>query len=816
MGAAPTDSNPASAGGRNNQRRGSKLRRLLISLALGLTLLAVLLAGWVYITLTGSLPQLDGEIELAGLTEKVVVTRDDLGIPTIEGQDRRDVSRALGFVHAQDRFFQMDLMRRQAAGTLAELLGPALLPIDRDHRVHRFRARAARVMSALAPYERSIAAAYSEGVNAGLDTLSQPPFEYRLLRATPEPWQPEDIALVAYSMYLDLNDQRGEYESARGLVYDLLGSEVFEFLFPLGTEWDAPVTGESFDVAPIPGPDVVDLRNRPPTATADLSIAPAPEMLSLGSNNWAVSGRLTRHGGALLANDMHLRHSVPNIWYRATLSYPKPTSESAALRLTGVSLPGTPFIIAGSNGSVAWGHTNTWGDWQDLVVVDSDAGASDTYSTPDGARSFEIHREELRSSNGESEVLEVFDTIWGPVIDVDHLGRRRSLRWIAHDPEAISFALLDVEIADTVETAMAAANRVGAPPQNFVVGDSSGAIGWTVMGPMPERFGFSGRLPTSWAEGSRGWSGYLKPERYPRISSPDIDRIWTANARVVGGEWMSRIGQGGYRLGARASQIRDRLQATDQFDEATMLELQLDDRALFLGRWQELLLSTLTHPDVSNRFEPLAHQVQTWGARASIDSVGYLAVREFRREVAATVLGSLTAPCKSADPSFDFTRILQYEGPLWRIVVERPPHLLDSSFSSWNDLLLTAAQRVLERLEGSFGDLADATWGNFNTVTIRHPLFPALPALAPWLDMSSVALPGDSNMPRFQSRRAGASERMVVAPGREQHGLFHMPTGQSGHPLSPHYRDEQNSWAIGARTPLLPGPARHTLLLTAD
>ncbi|MFQ5349240.1 MAG: penicillin acylase family protein, partial [Thermoanaerobaculia bacterium] len=243
----------------------------------------------------------------------------------------------------------------------------------------------------------------------------------------------------------------------------------------------------------------------------------------------------------------------------------------------------------------AWGFTNTYGDWVDLVQLEPDPNDPDgAYLTPDGPLPFSRHQEVLRAKDGTEERFEVLETVWGPVIDTDHLGRRRALRWIAHDPQAVSFELLRLEAAGDIDEAMEIANRIGAPPQNFVVADADGRIGWTVLGPIPRRFGHQGRVPSSWAAGDRGWDGYLEPAEYPRVLDPPSGRIWTANGRVASGEMMVRIGLGTYAQGGRASQIRDRLLALDQASEADMLAIQLDDEALFLARWRQLLLDVLT------------------------------------------------------------------------------------------------------------------------------------------------------------------------------------------------------------------------------
>ncbi len=777
-----------------------------------LSLLAVAFAASVYVydRVAASLPQVAGTRALRGLSSPVRVERDAYGVPLVTAANRIDLARATGFLHAQERFFQMDLLRRRAGGELSELIGPATVKADRAVRLHRFRAVARAVVAAADADERAIGEAYADGVNQGLQALGARPFEYLLLRVAPAPWRPEDTVLCALAMFLTLQDERGAAESSIGVMHDVLPQALYAFLAPPGTEWDAPVVGPAFTQPAIPGPDVVDLRL---TGAASAPIAdawhePPP---AWGSNNWAVAGRLTAHGGAILADDMHLAIRVPNTWYRMSLAW---TDGGVARRATGVTLPGTPAIVVGSNGHVAWGFTNSQGDWTDLVVLDPAPGDPDSYLTPDGPRKLERFSERIVVKGAADEVLDGRATIWGPVVDHDHKGRARALRWVAHDVGGVNMHLMRLETAQTLEEALALANEVGAPAQNFTCVDSSGRIGWTILGRIPRRVGFDGRWPTSWADGMRRWDGWLKPDEYPRIVDPAGGRIWTANARVVDGAMLAALGDGGYRLGARARQIRDDLAAVDKAREADMLRIQLDDRALFLSRWRDLLVRVLT-PEATGsdpRRAALRGFVDAWGGRAAVDSVGYRMVRAFRQTVAEDVLGALTAPCKAADPRFDLDDLPQSEGPLWALVVARPAHLLPSRYPSWDGLLLAAIDRVLLRFAKD-GALASHTWGEQNTTRIQHPLSLALPWLGRWLDMPRRQLPGDSDMPRFQSPTGGASERLAVSPGREAQGIFHMPGGQSGHPLSPHYRDGHAAWADGRPLPFLPGPAVDVLTL---
>jgi penicillin amidase len=810
--------------------RGGRLLRIVVGVGAVLVLLAAGAGILLYMQLGASLPRLQGEIVLPGLEAPVRVERDSLGVPVIRGTSRLDVTRATGFVHAQERFFQMDLLRRRAAGELAGLVGKAALDVDREVRIFRLRAVARRATKALSNGERRLLAGYTEGVNMGLQALGARPFEYLLLRSEPRAWQPEDSLLCATAMYLTLQGQLPGQESTRGLMEDLLPPELVGFLAPAGTEWDAPLEGGPFAQPDVPGAQVLDLRREPPRAVArerrqapdrpfdPLGLADVDGTAVFGSNNWAVAGAHTTHGGALLANDMHLGHGMPNIWYRASLVFPGAEGEE---RVSGVTLPGVPFIVVGSNGHVAWGFTNSQGDWADLVVLERDPRDPDAYLTPEGPRRLERVSETIRVAGGQDETLEVASSIWGPVIDEDHRGRRRALAWVPLLEGGLNAALVRMEGARDLDEALTLAAAVGIPQQNFVCADSTGRIGWTIAGRIPRRVGFDGLRPTSWADGSRRWDGWLRPEEYPRVVDPPIGRIWTANARVVSGDALATIGFGGYDLGARARQIRDDLLELDRASEADMLHVQLDDQAVFLARWRDLLLGVLTPEATAGdpRRAEARREVEAWGGHASVDSVGYRLVRAFRLQVARAALDPLLAPCREADERLDYKGrrpdrgLRQWEGPLWALVTERPPHLLDPAFESWEALLLASLDEVLDELTADGARLADRPWGEHNTVLFRHPLSAAVPGLGRWLDMPPQALPGDGNMPRVQYTFAGASERLAVSPGREESGYFHMPGGQSGHPLSPHYRDGHGAWARGEPTPFLPGAAVDVLTL---
>ncbi|UCF66594.1 MAG: penicillin acylase family protein [Acidobacteriota bacterium] len=808
------------------------LRALVAVLAVVLAVTLMAAGGatiWLHARLRGSLPPLDGEHLVHGLSAPVVIERDALGVPTIRGRSRADVARALGFVHAQERFFQMDLSRRRAAGELAALFGRAALPADRAVRRHRFRPLAKRALEAASGRERALLEAYADGVNAGLAGLGEPPFEYLLLRQRPAAWRAEDSLLVVYAMYLLLQDEHARRERALELMFDTLPAPLASFLSAAGTPWDAPLNGGAIATPSIPGRDVIDVRGARPqreVARRDPILAEW-EHRSEGSNCWAVDGAHSAHGGAILANDMHLDIAVPNTWFRAYIEWAE-QSAGAGVRqqdearnrfAVGLSLPGVPLIVAGSNGEIAWGFTNSYGDWLDIVPLEPSASDPQTsYLTPDGPLGYETFEERIEVAGGDPITASYSWTLWGPLVRGKDGTPPVALRWVAHDPAGVNLGLSGLETASSLDEALTVAASAGIPAQNLIVADASGRIGWTIAGPIPRRVGCDGSRPSAWADGSCRWDGYLKAEEYPRIVDPPEGRLWTANARVVDGPSLSLLGDGGYALGARASQIRDGLRGLERVSERDMLSIQLDDRALFLRRWRELLLTQLEldarHPARDPTRAELHRLVDNWGARASVESVGYRLVRAFRLFMAEETLTPLVAPCRRADPDFDYLGLFpQAEGPVWSVLTERPRHLLAPSYESWDDLGHAVVDRLIEYFTRDGTRLASRSWGERNMARIQHPLSRALPLASLWLDMPREPLPGDAHMPRVQAPSVGASARMVVSPGKERRGVLHMPCGQSGHPLSPFYRAGHDAWVRGEPTPLLPGARQHTLVL---
>lgn len=779
---------------------------------------------------------LDGERPLAGLSAAATIERDALGTATIRAASRGDALRALGFVHAQERYFEMDLTRRQAAGELAALLGPRLLDSDRRIRAHRLRARAGSVVAALPDDQRVLLRGYVDGVNAGLAALPTRPWTYRLLRQQPTPWTEADSILVVHAMYAMLanihNTRELGFDQIRthsppalaALIDAGLGDQPFAFS---GSDWDAPLDGEALPAPRLPRADEVDIRTLDPALFGrDHEVGGD---LVAGSNAFALGGARTLSGRGALQNDMHLGLGVPGIWFRARLEYPAAASGAAPIALTGVTLPGVPGIVAGSNGRVAWGFTNSYVDAGDWVIVRFADQARERYCLASGAiesasgtsthctasAALIVHTETIDVAGAVSESLAVRETRWGPLVAKDASGNELASAWIGHDPAAVNLALVDFDRVSTADEALALGATLGMPPQNLIVVDASGNVGWTLTGLLPRRQGFFPRAPADWSQAPQvGWVGWLRPDEHPRRLNPPSGAIWTANARTVGGAELARLGDGGYALGARAAQIRDALLETQRGDARALLDIALDDRALFLSRWRDLLLATIDANAGDAALQSLKPFVVDWGGRAAIDSVGYRAVRTFRREVASAVADGLTGPVRAKVADFELPKLEQLEAVLWRMLEDEPVHLLAPIYADYAALKREAALRIVDQWRAAPGGIAARTWGEANTTRIQHPLARAVPALSPFLDMPREALAGDAFMPRVQGPAFGASERMAVEPGAEAAGYFHMPGGQSGHPWSPFYGAGHDDWARGAPSPFLPGAVAHTLELS--
>lgn len=786
--------------------------RLFCRLLTTIFCLCFILAAIIWLLLRSSLPHYHGETNLSGLVSPVTVERDALGSVTLEAQNRLDLAYALGFVHAQERFFEMDLMRRRAAGELAELFGSAVIAADRKARQYRMRARANAILTRLPQAQHQLLNAYSDGVNQGLEALSIRPFPYLLTRTRPHPWQVQDSLLIIMAMYITLNELSKDRELSLSVMHATLPEKAYQFLTASGGSWDAPIIGGSLDWPSPPSADELDLQKLDPALLRhDYEYS---DNLP-GSNSFAVTGTLTDGAASLVANDMHLELHVPNLWFHTRLIYPSSNADAQQIDISGASLPGIPIVVAGSNRHIAWSFTNSYGDFADWVRITFNPQDKSRYLTPTGWQPVTTYHETIRVRGAEAETLIVDETHWGPIVAADYDGTPLALVWSALQANAANIELVKLEQVETVIDAIAIAQNTGMPAQNFIVGDKSGNISWTIAGRIPQRAeNYNPQLPADWHLPDTGWIGWLKTSQYPLIHNPASHRLWTANTRTASDHMLDLLGDGGYDLGARAKQIRDSLFDRVHFTPSDMLAIQLDYRALFLTRWYELLQSSLNQAQDDPWKAAMQQALEDWNGYAAVDSVAYRVVRAYRQEITKSILDGFAAAVRLHQPDFKLPPLNQAEHAVWHLIEQQPQHLLPPNYRSWENLLVAGAKQVAEIMQKQPGGIAARNWGEFNTAHINHPLSRALPAfLAKWLDMPTVPLPGDSNMPYVQTPDFGASLRFTVAPGEEEQGYYNMPGGQSGHPLSPYYGSGHDYWVAGSPTSFLPGKPEKMLRL---
>ena len=773
---------------------------------------AVLLVAALWAVLRLSLPDLTGEQELRGLEKPVAVMYDEHGIPTIQAASRHDAYQALGYVTARDRLFQMDLFRRSASGRLAEIFGQDAVELDSEQRVFGFQQVAAAISARLSENERQTLQAYADGVNAFLVHARVLPFEFVVLQYRPEPWTIEDSCLVMLYLYQQLS-WSDLAERTLTVMQQTLPADVVAFLTPDSDPYTVALFGGTASHRPmqqLPRAGLASLlRSSPresPSASALLQILPR----AAGSNAWAVDRTKTADGRAILANDMHHPLSLPSLWYRTAIS-------DGTTTMSGVVAPGMPVVIAGSNDRVAWGVTNALVDTVDLVLLEVDSQDASRYRAPGGWRRFEERVEVIHVKNEPARSITVQNTIWGPVSRNSLLRKPVAVHWILLDESALNFKMLEMIEAESIERGLTVVNRAGGTPLNIVLADRRGHIAWTWSGKVPVRHGFDGTVSRSWADGRIGWRSYVAPESLPRVVDPPSGFIAVANSRTVGADYPYAVGSD-FDNGYRAYHITEHLRDMTRVTEEDMRRLQLDTHSDLYRFYQRLLLDVLTDDTIASH--PLLAEargaIQAWDGRAEVESVGFTLLVSYRNLLIDRLIGAILEPCRRADSTFQY-EWGTVEGPLRTLLTAKEPvSLLDQAKDkSWDDFLRRTLLDLIRQLKQDLGvqSLDELTWGRINAPVIAHPLAEAIPVIGQWLKLPTRPLPGCDFCIRASSSMHGASERLVVSPGRHRDGMLSVPGGQSGHPLSAQFTDQYPYWSNGDALPFMPSRAVGVLTL---
>lgn len=778
-----------------------------------LAVLAAALVSFVAVAFSAlwfSLPRRGGVAQVPGLTKTVHVEFDEHAVPRLYGANIEDVFRAQGFLHAQERFFQMDLMRRSASGEVAALVGARALPVDRRQRPYAFRKRAAALISRLSVEQRRWLAAYTEGVNAGLEDLGFRPPEYLLLRQRPEAWTVEDSLLVNLAVYTMLSTNE-DYEKPQAVMRETLPIELYEFLTPSSARFDRPVlfpandrTGGYVPIA-IPPPEILDLRNIDEPRLPRRMIS--PPLLGPASNQWASDASRSSRGDAVLANDPHLELRVPSIFYRTELYWPE-----HAVR--GVSIPGLPGILIGASEKLAWGATVSNADQSDWIVVEVDEHDPERYAGTNGFASFGVEAFDIVVAGEDAPTrFEVRTTEWGPVVDQDGLGQPLVLQatWLTDD--GVNLDILELMRADSVESGLAIVNRWAGPSINWMLADSNGRIGWGVNGPVPRRIGFDGSVPETRSDGARRWSGLAA---LPQSASTADGVLFTANSRTLPSDLARTLGRMWMRP-ARAQRIEELLRAKEKFAESDYFAMQLDTAALTYEQVRDLVLEVVPADEPDQSFAWARRAAAEWSGRADADSVGARLMQVYYRALLERVLAPLFRPALAADPAFVYRWPLADEA-LARLLEERPAHLVPRPFADWREFLRTVLGDAITSLDdAAAGFDRESSWGQVNRLDVAHPLA-AVPVIGRWLRLPSHDQPGSMVSLRVAAPGYGAAIRMGVSPANPEAGFLQMAGGQSGHFLSRNFADLHADWANDVPTPFLAGStyAQFTLIRAGD
>ena len=785
----------------------------MLRILLAGTLILAVAVGYAYYVAHSALPQLDGQVKVGGLSAAVTVTRDRHGVPAIEAANLEDLFFAQGYVTAQDRLWQMDVMRRFGSGELSEILGEDTLKLDREQRILGLRAAAKKALEIATTRDRSFFEAYARGVNAYIASrANRPPIEFRILRYSPKPWLAEDSVVIANSMVKDLNYHYFYDALSREKILAKLGPELTADLYVNRSWHDRPPTvlredlnepqsnaGDSDDDDDDDSTDnsvtqtFPSRREGPRVETLPVEDLPAEDPPVNGSNDWVVSGTHTVTGKPLLSNDMHLGHQMPNLWYEAHL-------HSGTLDVAGVTLPGMPYVIVGHNQRIAWGFTNVGPTVTDVYI--ENLNQQGAYQTPKGWLQPE-HRTEIIHVKGKPDVtVDVKITRHGPIVTELVPGETRplALRWTLYDGLHIPF--FDVNTAQNWEEFQRAFSQLDAPGQNVVYADVDGNIGYHATGKVPIRAAGDGSLPVSGADDAHEWTSYIPFEKLPSIYNPPSGIIGTANGRITPDGYPNSISME-WEAPWRTARIYHVLESGRQFTAADMLALQTDiDSEADLFAAERFVYAVDHASKASSRARQAAELMRSWDghmqASAAAPTITENSIRELRRLLLEAKLGS--AP---ADPAKD-DEVLSWKTYSWEmrsvwlenILLHRPQRWLPEKYSNYDELITAAVEAAVSG-PAAPKDLASWRWGAFNAVEIQHPILGKIPVIRQWSGPGVKEQSGSGYTVKAVSRHHGPSERFTANLADLDQSTLNLVTGEAGNFLSPYYMDQWKAWYEG-------------------
>jgi len=806
--------------------RRSLAVRILFWLLCLIVVVVVGAAGYAYLVTSSALPQLDGQAQVNGLSGPVTIARDGHGVPTIEAKTLEDLFFAQGFVTAQDRLWQMDVMRRFGSGELSEILGEGTLKIDREQRILGLRAAARKSLEITNPRDRTYFEAYARGVNAYVAAHgNRLPIEFRILGYSPKPWTPEDSVVIANQMVKDLNYHYFFDALDREKILARLGPELTADLYVNRSWHDRPPTvmrenlnepnsnnrndsDDDDDSDDDSGPDNSVTQQRAPAA-----IRAQDEGLPVdGSNDWVVSGAHTTTGKPLLSNDMHLEHNMPNLWYEAHL-------QAGTFNVAGVTLPGMPYVIVGHNQRIAWGFTNVGPTVTDVYIENFNPQGA--YQTLQGWVQPEHRIEVIHVGDdpgivarltrqlrrllhlqviGKPDVtIDVKITRHGPVITELVPGETRplALRWTLYDGLRIPF--FDVNSAQNWEEFQHAFSSLDAPGQNAVYADVDGNIGYHTTGKVPIRAAGDGSLPVSGADNAHEWTSFIPFEKLPSVYNPASGIIATANGRITPEDYPRSISME-WEAPWRTARIYHVLESGRKFSAADMLELQTDvhsEAELFAAERFVYAVDHAAKP--SARAKQAADLMRNWDGRmlasSAAPTIAQVSTRELRRMLLEPKLGSAS---QEVDGALNWKTYSWEQRSVWleNILLHHPKRWLPEKYANYEELLTAAVDAAVSGADAP-KDLASWHWGSFNAVEIEHPVLGKIPVIKRWSAPGVKEQSGSEYTVKAVTRHHGPSERFTANLADLDQSTLNIVTGQGGNFLSPYYMDQWKAWYEG-------------------
>jgi len=792
--------------------RRSPISRILLWLLLAVV---VILAGgvlYLWYVAHSALPQLDGRLQVSGLEGPVTVTRDSHGVPTIDAANLADLFFTQGYVTAQDRLWQMELMRRFGSGQLSEVVGEDALKVDREQRILGLRTAAEKSLATATSRDRAFFENYARGVNAYIGTHgNRLPIEFRILGYAPKPWTVEDSVVIGNLLVKDLNYHYFFNALEHEKVLAKLGPELTADLYVNRSWHDRPPTvmredltepdngngSDDEDDDDSPDNSVTQRKAAPsqalPIQALPIQALPIDELPVNGSNDWVVSGAHTVTGKPLLSNDMHLGHQMPNLWYEAHLHV-------GSFDVAGVTLPGMPYVIVGHNQRIAWGFTNVGPTVTDVYVENFNPEGA--YQTPAGWVQPE-HRVEVIHVKGKPDVtVDVKITRHGPIITELVPGETRplALRWTVYD--GLHMPLFDVDSAQNWEEFRHAFSLFDAPGQNVVYADVDGNIGYQTTGKVPIRAAGDGSLPVNGADNAHEWTSYIPFEKLPSIYNPPSGVIATANGRITPDDYPNSISME-WEAPWRTERIYHVLESGRQFAPADMLALETDihsEAELFAAERFVYAVDHAAKP--SARAKQAADLMRGWDGRmlasSAAPTIAQTSIRELRRLLLEPKLGSAPADSTQENGALSWKSYSWEMRSVWleNILLHRPKRWLPEKYPNYDELLAAAVGAAVNGPDAP-KDLASWHWGAFNAVEIQHPILGKIPLVNHWSGPGLQEQSGSGYTVKAVSRHHGPSERFTANMADLDQSTLNTVTGQGGNFLSPYYMDQWKAWYEG-------------------